>query len=631
MKTREGGPSRRVPIGSEVAPGGGVHFRVWAPGRAVVEVVPQGPSSSVRLEREPDGYHSGTIAEAGAGTLYRYRLDEEGPFADPASRFQPDGPLGPSMVVDPSAFGWSDHAWRGIGLLGQVLYEMHIGTFTPEGTWSAASERLRDLADLGITAVEVMPVADFPGRFGWGYDGVNPFAPTRLYGVPDDMRRFVDRAHALGLGVILDVVYNHFGPMGNFFRQFSAAYFTERHATEWGEAINFDGDDSGPVREFFLANAAYWIDEFHLDGFRIDATQAIFDDSADPILASIARRARAAAGTRSIVILAENEPQEARQARDVEHGGFGLDALWNDDFHHAAMVALTGRAEAYYSPYRGSPQEFISALKWGYLYQGQCYSWQNKRRGMPAFGLDASRFVLYLQNHDQVANTLRGERVDRLTSPGRLRALTALMLLAPGTPMLFQGQEFAASSPFFYFADHEQPLAGMVHEGHKQFLAQFRSLAGPEVQEVFVNPADPATFARSKLDQSERDRHPEAVALHRDLIRLRREDPVFRAQDGGNLHGAVLGPESFVLRSLGAGGDDRLVIVNLGLDLCWSPAPEPLLAPPFGQRWILIWSSDAPRYGGPGIRAVETQGRWRIPGQAAVVLAPRPLAETTSA
>ncbi|MGE5754901.1 MAG: DUF3459 domain-containing protein, partial [Planctomycetaceae bacterium] len=301
--------------------------------------------------------------------------------------------------------------------------------------------------------------------------------------------------------------------------------------------------------------------------------------------------------------------------------------LWNDDFHHAAMVALTGHNEAYYTDYRGAPQEFISALKWGYLYQGQRYTWQDKRRGTPTFGLGAATFILYLQNHDQVANTIRGQRVHRRTSPGRLRAMTALMLLAPGTPMLFQGQEFAASSPFLYFADHPPDLARMVHDGHKEFMKQFRSLNDPEAQAVLADPADPATFARSKLDHSERDRNPEVVALHRDLLRLRREDPVFRARDAGRLHGAVLGPEAFVLRCFGEDEDDRLVLVNLGLDLRWDPAPEPLLAPPVDRRWAIVWSSDDPRYGGDGVRAVETQGRWLIPGQAAVVLGPRALAE----
>jgi maltooligosyltrehalose trehalohydrolase len=508
-----------------------------------------------------------------------------------------------------------------------VIYEIHVGTFTAEGTWSAAAGYLAELAQLGITVIEVMPIADFPGRFGWGYDGVNPFAPMRHYGTPDDLRRFVDQAHAQGIGVILDVVYNHFGPQGNVVRQFADDYFSDASMTEWGTAINFDGERSGPVREFFLANASYWIDEFHLDGLRFDATQAIFDRSRKPILAAIVERAREQARGRSILLIGENEPQRVRHLEPIEQGGFGLDALWNDDFHHTAMVALTGHNEAYYSSHRGTPQELISALKWGYLYQGQRYEWQNKRRGTPAYGLDAAQFILYLQNHDQVANSIRGERIHRKTSPGRLRALTALLLLAPGTPMLFQGQEFAASSPFLYFQDAPPDLARRIFEGRKKFLEQFGSLNDPEAQAALADPSDPSTFAMSRLDHSERARNVETVALHRDLLRLRREDPVFAAQDAGRLHGAVLGPEALVLRYFGDDHDDRLVLVNLGLDLHFEPSPEPLLAPPVDREWTIVWSSDAPRYGGDGVRAAETNGHWLIPGQAAVVLGPRSTTE----
>ena len=296
---------------------------------------------------------------------------------------------------------------------------MHIGTFTQEGTWAAASAVAR-VAAAGITLLEIMPVADFPGRFGWGYDGVNLFAPTRLYGQPDDLRRFVDAAHAVQLGVILDVVYNHLGPDGNYLGSFSDLYFSDRYENEWGEAINFDGPGAGPVREFFLANAGYWIDEFHLDGLRLDATQQIFDASSPHILAEIGQRARSAAGKRQVFLVSENEPQETRLVRPLEDGGYGLDALWNDDFHHSAIVALTGRNEAYYSDHLGKPQEFVSAVKWGFLFQGQRYAWQ-KRRGHPALDLAGSNFVNFLENHDQVANSCDGKRVRFQTSPGRWR------------------------------------------------------------------------------------------------------------------------------------------------------------------------------------------------------------------
>ena len=303
--------------------------------------------------------------------LYRFRLDGENSYPDPASRFQPEGPHGPSQIVDPAAFGWTDRDWCGIHIEGQVIYEMHVGTFTRQGTWEAAARELETLSASGVTVLEIMPVADFTGSFGWGYDGVNLYAPTRLYGIPDDFRRFVDRAHSTGLAVILDVVYNHFGSDGAYFTEFSDDYFTDRYENEWGRPINFDGKNSAPVREFIIANAGYWIDEFHIDGLRLDATQQIFDATSPHVLAEITRRAREAAHERSIIIVAENEPQHVKLIRPVEQGGYGMDALWNDDFHHTAVVAMTGRNEAYYTDYRGTPQEFVSAVKWGYLYQGQ--------------------------------------------------------------------------------------------------------------------------------------------------------------------------------------------------------------------------------------------------------------------
>jgi maltooligosyltrehalose trehalohydrolase len=631
MPTAE--PRRRLPIGAEVLPEGGVHFRVWAQRRRRVEVVLEGGAGAVELRAEEDGYFAATLPAARAGTLYRYRLDGAANlYPDPVSRFQPQGPHGPSQVIDPGRFVWTDQGWRGTPLPGQVIYEMHVGTFTPAATFEAASRELNELAALGVTVVEVMPVAEFPGRFGWGYDGVDFFAPTRLYGEPDDFRRFVDRAHAAGLGVILDVVYNHFGPDGNYLKQFAEAYFTDRYQNEWGEAINFDGPDSGPVREFFVANAGYWIDEFHLDGLRLDATQQIFDSSPEHILAAISRRVRAAARGRATLLVAENEDQHVQLVRPLERGGYGIDALWNDDFHHSAMVALTGRNEGYYTDFLGRPQELISAVKWGYLYQGQRYTWQKKRRGTPTLDLSPATFVTFIQNHDQVANSARGLRCHALTSPGRFRAMTALLLLAPGTPMLFQGEEFAASSPFLFFADHNKELAPLVRTGRAKFLQQFRSVAAAEMQALLPAPADPQTFERCKLDLSERQRHAGVYALHRDLLKLRRDDPVFRAQRPRGLDGAVLADEAFVLRFFGDNHDDRLLLVNLGRDLHLDPAPEPLLAPPEGRGWEVLCSSEEPRYDGSGTAALETEENWRIPGHAAVVLrsTARPAASSPS-
>jgi len=619
-----------LPVGAEVRSDGGVFFRVWAPRRGRVEAIvgnSHGESNqqsfTIELRPEENGYFSDHAAEASPGMTYRYRLDGDSYlYPDPASRFQPQGPHGPSEIIESAKFQWTDQTWQGISSEGQVLYEMHIGTFSREGTWEAAGRELKELADFGITVIEVMPIADFPGRFGWGYDGVNLFAPSRLYGRPDDFRRFVDRAHEAGLGVILDVVYNHLGPDGNYLGQFSQDYFTDRYHCEWGAAINFDGANCRPVREYFLANAAYWIQEFHLDGLRIDATQQIYDSSSDHILAVITRRVREVASPRSVLIVGENEPQKAKFVLPEARGGYGIDTLWNDDFHHSAMVAMTGRADAYYSDYRGSPQEFISAMKWGYLYQGQFYSWQKQRRGTASFSLQPKKFVNYIQNHDQLANSGSGQRCHDLTSPSRYRAITTLFLLAPQTPMLFQGQEFAASSPFFYFADHKDELARLIAKGRAQFLSQFRVLATPEMLSRLPDPGDPMTFVRSKLDLSERQGHGEEYALHRDLLRMRKEDSVFRKQQGQRaLEGAVLGLEAFVVRFFGdIESDDRLLIVNLGRDLNLNPAPEPLLAPPENTRWIVDWTSEGPRYGGWGTPPVETADNWHIQGEAAVVL-----------
>ena len=621
------GHSRRYPIGAEVLPTG-VHFRVWAPKckRVAVELARNASSfmngsETFELQAEGGGYFSAHVSGAQAGMLYKFKFNG-GSFPDPASRFQPEGPHGPSQIVDPRQFKWTDHDWPGVHRHGQIIYEIHIGTFTPEGTWAAAMEQLPELQQLGATAVEVMPVAEFPGRFGWGYDGVDLFAPTRLYGTPDEFRSFIDRAHALGIKMILDVVYNHIGPDGNYLKQFSDDYFTDRHKNEWGQAINFDAKNSGPVREFFVSNAAYWIDEFHLDGLRLDATHQIFDSSPDHVLAVMARKVRATGGKRATYLVAENEMQHSRLVRPPEEGGYGLDALWNDDFHHSARVAATGRMEAYYSGYRGAPQEFISAAKWGYLYQGQWYEWQRKQRGAPAFGLEPNRFVNFIQNHDQIANSLRGLRLVQLTSPGRLRALTALLLLAPGTPMLFQGQEFGASTPFLYFADHNPELAKLVANGRKEGLKEFPSIASAETEAVLDDPEREETFLRCKLDFSERAKNASIYDLHRDLIRLRKQDPVFSNPRAGGVDGAVLGSEAFMLRFFGENGDDRLLIVNLGADLNLDSAPEPLLAPLEGSQWKMKWCSESPRYGGCGIRPLKEKGCWTITGHCAVVMEP---------
>ncbi len=616
---------RKRPVGAEPL-GDGVHFRVWAPRTGKAGIAAGNDPHDLRdrysLINEGNGYHSLFVPGNPTGLFYGFILgDEERFYPDPASRFQPLGPHGPSQVIDPGSFPWSDGAWKGFDRRCPVLYEIHIGTFTRESTWKSAEGQLPALSSLGITALEIMPVAEFCGRFGWGYDGVDLFAPSHLYGAPDDFRRFVDRAHSLKIGVVLDVVYNHVGPDGNYLRSFSPDYFTSRYMNEWGEPINFDGDDSGPVREFFTMNAAYWIDEYHLDGLRIDATQQMFDFSQRHILAEITSSIRIAANGRTVYIVAENEPQDVKLVMPVDKGGYGMDALWNDDFHHTAMVALTGHNEAYYSDYMGTPQELVSCMKYGYLYQGQYFKWQRKRRGTPAFGIPSRTFVTFMQNHDQVANSGRGLRIHDLTTFGRYKAMTAVMLLSPGTPMLFQGQEFASSSPFCFFSDHRKEVLSRVVSGRARFLAQFPSLATREMQANLYDPSDPESFEKSKIDTSERARNEHIYTMHKDLIRIRRNDEVIGCADP-RIDGAVLGPEAFLIRYFSGASGDRLLLVNLGRDLSLLPSPEPLLAPYGDSAWELYWSSEDVRYRGNGTPAVETVEGWKIPGHSAVLLKP---------
>jgi maltooligosyltrehalose trehalohydrolase len=567
----------------------GVHFRVWAPAHDEVAVTING--RDFPLQREPRGYFSGLVPDARAGMLYRFRLGDER-YPDPASRFQPEGVHGPSEIVDPT-FQW--RPWRGIDRKQVILYELHVGTFTQEGTYASAIEHLDALADVGITVIELMPVSEFPGRFGWGYDGVDLWAPSRLYGRPEELRRFVDEAHGRGIGVILDVVYNHFGPDGCYLKHFTPSYFTDRYVNEWGEAVNLDGEEAYGVRELFVENAAYWIDEFHFDGLRLDATQSIHDSSKQHILHEIREGVDG-------YLVAENEPQEAKLLRE-----YGIDALWNDDWHHASRVALTGRSEAYYSDYRGQAQEFVSMATLGFLFQGQWYQWQKHRRGTPSHDLAPERFICFLQNHDQVANSATGARIHALTSPGRLRAMTALLLLQPQTPMLFQGQEFAASAPFLYFADHHQELAESVRKGRYEFMQQFASIRGLPLDA----PEDPETFARCKLDHAERETHADVVALHRELLRLRRTMP-FDAE----LRGSALTENCLALRWLASGARARLLLVNLGRDLHLDPAPDPLLAPPDGfAHWRILWASEP-------LPEPDTDQNWRIAGEAAMLLEP---------
>ena len=620
--------TRRYPIGAELIGRGQTHFRIWAPKATQLDLVLE--ESSARnarrtfhpLVRGKGGYFSGAV-KCGAGALYRFRVDDNENFhPDPASRYQPDGPHASSCIVDPRKFRWTDSKWRGRKLKGQIIYEMHVGTFTAVGTWQAAAKQLRELARIGITVIEMMPIADFPGKFGWGYDGVDFFAPAHQYGSPDDLRAFVDRAHSLDLSVILDVVYNHFGPDGNYLAVFSDDYLCREKANDWGDSINFDGPNSGPVREFFITNGRYWIEEFHFDGFRFDATESIFDKSREHILGAVGQAARSAAAKRSIILVAENERQDVKLIRPRDQGGYGLDGVWNDDFHHSATVALVGQRGAYYTDYLGAPQEFISAAKYGYLFQGQAYSWQQAARGTLARGAPPEAFVAFLENHDQVSNAVGGQRVRFETSPGRYRAMSALLLLGPWTPLLFQGQEFGSSKPFLFFSDiGDEKLQEAIRKGRFRFLSQFPDLSRPGAQKKLPIPWDPDSFMRCKLDFSERAKNKQLYNFHVDLMRLRHEDPRFREQQAGAVDGAVLGAKSLVLRYFAERNDDRLLVVNLGQSQLLEPMPEPLLAPPIGFEWTTLWSSDSECYGGPGmVRVARQNDCWTLPGESATAL-----------
>lgn len=620
---------RALPIGVEVT-SVGVHARLHAPRCKHVAVVTP-DKIAIELAPSAGGYFSAACEALQEGSLYKFQLDGE-LYPDPASRFQPEGPHGWSQVIDPRKYRWNDHLWNGPQRIGQVYYEMHIGTFTKDGTWQAAIEELSYLHTLGISCIELMPVSEFPGNFNWGYDGVNIFAPTRNYGVPDDFRRFVDCAHQLGIAVILDVVYNHFGPDGNFIHKFSDTFFSTTHSTDWGDALNFDGEGSGPVREFYIANSRYWISEFHLDGFRFDATQNIYDDSSTHILTELAEAARSAAPGKQLLFISENEPQDTDLVRSVERGGKGLSALWNDDFHHAARVALSGRSEAYLSDYRGKAQEFAAAAKWGYLYQGQYYTWQKKRRGHPAFDLLPDHFVHFIQNHDQIANISNGRRLHKVANLSLLRAMTCLMLLGPQSPLIFQGQEFMSSANFEFFADHTPELSELMRKGRRKELRQFPSLSETLEQELHITRD---AFERSKLNHSEKYSVPNSqmLYLHRDLLKLRKQEPFCSCGHSRDFDVSSLSDFVLVIRFFHGTESDRLLAVNLGND--WYPEilPEPLLGTPDGFKWEIEFSSEDPIYGGGGIVAFEhsekdprvSGPRWQFSGQCATVFSLRRL------
>jgi maltooligosyltrehalose trehalohydrolase len=503
-------------------------FEVWAPGHERVEVVFEeggaalsGGADGRRVEMAPasGGWWRTEVADAGPGTRYRYAVDGGDPRPDPRSGWQPDGVDGPSALVDHD-FAWHDDSWRGAVLANAVIYELHIGTFTPGGTFDSAIERLDYLVSLGVTAVELLPVVEFSGRRGWGYDGVDLWAPHHAYGGADGLKRLVDACHARGLAVILDVVYNHLGPSGNYLPEFGP-YFTDSYHTPWGSAVNMDGADSDGARAFVVGNACSWLEIYHIDGLRLDAVHAIVDESALHILEELAVTVSALAAHlgRTLWLIAESDRNDPRLVRSRDAGGFGLDAAWSDDFHHALHALLTGERSGYYEDF--GPIELVArCLERVYAYGRDYSAFRRRHHGRAVGDLPATRFLGYLQNHDQISNRAFGERSAALMSPGRLRIGAALVLLSPFVPMLFQGEEWAASTPFLYFTDHQDPELGKaVREGRRREFP----VAGLGAHEV-PDPQDQATYAQSVLDWAEIDQPSHAAMLrwHQDLIALRR-------------------------------------------------------------------------------------------------------------
>lgn len=519
----------RPSLGACVRPDG-VFFRVWAPRAKALEVeVSRGgrPPATHALARGPGGYFETFLASAAAGDEYRYRVDGRGPFPDPASRFQPAGVHGPSLIVDPGAFAWTDADWRGAPPGALSFYELHLGTFTPAGGFDGAAAKLDALAELGVAAIELMPVADFPGRRNWGYDGAALFAPARCYGAPDRFRAFVDAAHRRGLAVFLDVVYNHLGPAGNYTGAFSADYLTPARGSPWGAGINLDGNGSGPVRDFFIENARHWIHEYHLDGLRLDATHALADGSPRHFLAELAERVRASLPEgRRLTLIAEDNRNLARLVKPRAAGGYGLDAVWSDDFHHQMRRLLAGDREGYYADYRDSVSDLATIVRRGWLYTGQRSAYAKGPRGTPADGLEPGRFVFCLQNHDQIGNRAFGERLNAQIDAAAFRAATVLLLTAPQTPLLFMGQEWGASTPFLYFTDHDHELGRKVTEGRRREFEAFESFRASDVRVRIPDPQALETFERSRLRWGERASAAAQglLRLHRALLSLRREE-----------------------------------------------------------------------------------------------------------
>ncbi|MFO7692916.1 MAG: malto-oligosyltrehalose trehalohydrolase [Vicinamibacterales bacterium] len=589
-------------LGAHVV-GGATRFRVWAPEAGLVAVITETPGRARReepLQAENDGFHGAVVEGVSAGERYRYRLDGGQLLPDPASRYQPEGVHGPSAVVDWRSFPWSDGAWTGLPLEETVLYELHVGTFTPEGTFAAAADRLPDLKDLGVTAIELMPVADFPGRWNWGYDGVAPFAPARCYGHPDDLRRLVDAAHRLGLAVHLDVVYNHLGPDGAYQSAFSRDYYSAAHTSPWGAAMNFDGPRSQPVRDYVVENGLHWVHEYHIDGLRLDATHAIVDQSPRHILAVFAASIRESleGSSRRVQVVAEDHGNLAHMIRPEASGGFGLDALWSDDFHHQMRRRLAGDADGYFADFSGTAQAIARTAERGWFYCGEHSDYFGRRRGTDPTGIPASRFVFFLQNHDQVGNRAFGDRLHARGDWAAWKAASTLLLVLPETPLLFMGQEWAASSPFQYFTDHHPELGRLVRDGRRREFSRFAAFADQAVRERIPDPQSEATFLASRLAWDERAREPHASVrrLYADLLALRRREPTIGGAADSRLEIAADDDGSLLVRRRAQGGPDWLIVVRLAGSGTADLGRHRLAAPPATGSWTVTLTTEDPLY-----------------------------------
>lgn len=564
-----------MPFGAEPLARGGVRFALWAPAAMRVELCLEG-AALLPMERHADGW-ARVIHERGRpGDRYRFRIDGRLLVPDPASRFQPEDMRGPSEVVDPEAFEWTDAGWPGRPWEEMVFYELHVGTFTPEGTFAAVEARLDHLADLGVTGLQLMPIGDFPGRWNWGYDGVLPFAPDSRYGRPEALKALVQACHARGIAVFLDVVYNHFGPEGNYLGAYAPAFFRARHATPWDGAINFDGPGSREVRAFFRENALFWLEEYHLDGLRFDAVHAIRDTSPVHILDEIAEAVHAGPGAAcSVHLVLENDANEARYLRPDAQGRRRFAAQWNDDIHHALHVLATGERDGYYVDYPDPVGAVARGLAEGFAYQGEHSSYRGRPRGEKTAGVPLTAFVSFVQNHDQVGNRAFGERLRALAPASAVKAVTALVLLAPSPPLMFMGEEWAAAEPFLFFCDFGPGLAGKVREGRRREFAHFFTFRDATTSPRIPDPQDERTVRRSTLDWSSLS-HPECRRHRqwiRQLLRVRQQEIVPRLALGP-LRATVtrFGATGFGVEWACAEGTVLRLVANLGPALVARPS-----------------------------------------------------------